>query len=135
MKSLALTFLPIHKRRSRLDRVLFAIEMRRSLTRSCCVGPAPRSPRPCSLNFLGFALRLALPLATYLIRGPGRAVSLKSRMESTKTPTSKQPILVLLAAIAASKKRCSGVYVGASSERVLTGIVDATESDRSLPFR
>src|SRR6476660_2880282 len=29
-------------------------------------------PRPCSLNLLGFALRLALPLANYLMRGPGQ---------------------------------------------------------------
>jgi hypothetical protein len=62
--------MPIHERRSRLDGVMFAIEMRRSLTRR--VGPAYRSPRPCSLNLLGFALRLALPFANYRMRRPSQ---------------------------------------------------------------
>jgi hypothetical protein len=102
MKSLALAFLPAHWCRSWLDRVLFAIEMRRGLTRSRCVGPAHRSPRPYSINFLAFALRLVLPLATYLMRGPGQRCI---PMESTKTPASKQPILVLLAGIAANLRK------------------------------
>ena len=65
-----------------------------------------------------------------------RALALpQPRMESTKTPASKQPILVLLACVAEPPKKEAPAFTLELRARVLTGIVDATETDRSLPFR
>ena len=85
-------------------------------------------PRPEALGltpstFSDSLCRLALPLATYLMRGPGqRCIPVAQRTESTKTPTSKQPILIFLADIAKPPKKEGRTNVRLSERRVHCGL-------------